>query len=54
MRALVEAVDGLAEDPAPPEAFVRGEYRRLRVGPYRVTYRVRDDEILITRVDRVS
>ena len=28
------AVEALADDPAPLGAFVRGAYRRLRVGPY--------------------
>src|ERR1700758_2774199 len=33
-------VEALADDPAPLGAFVRGAYRRLRVGPYRVLYEV--------------
>ncbi len=52
MRAVNAAVEALADDPAPPEAFVRGEYRRLRVGAYRVLYQVKDDVITIQRVDR--
>ena len=52
MRAI--NVAALADDPAPPGAFVRGEYRRLRVGEYRVLYRVRNDLITVVRVDRVS
>jgi mRNA-degrading endonuclease RelE of RelBE toxin-antitoxin system len=52
MRAVSAAVAALA-DPAPPEAFVRGEYCRLRAGDYRVRYRVRGDLITIVRVDRV-
>ncbi len=43
----------LADDPAPPDAFVRGAYRRLRVGPYRVLYEVEGDLITIVRIDRV-
>jgi len=35
MMAVNRAVAALAEDPAPPGAFVRGAYRRLRAGPYR-------------------
>ena len=31
---------------------IRGEYRRLRVGSYRVLYQVKDDVITIERVDR--
>ena len=37
MMAVNRAVEALADDPAPPGAFVRGAYRRLRVGPYRVS-----------------
>ena len=33
--------------------FVRGAYRRLRVGPYRVLYEVESDLITIVRIDRV-
>ncbi len=40
MMAVNRAVEALADDPAPPGAFVRGAYRRLRVGPYRVLYEV--------------
>jgi hypothetical protein len=36
MMAVNGAVEGLTDDPAPPGAFVRGAYRKLRVGPYRV------------------
>jgi mRNA-degrading endonuclease RelE of RelBE toxin-antitoxin system len=53
MMAVNGAVEGLADDPAPPGAFVRGAYRRLRVGPYRVLYEVEGDLITIVRIDRV-
>jgi mRNA-degrading endonuclease RelE of RelBE toxin-antitoxin system len=53
MRAISAAVATLAADPSPPAAFIRGDYRRLRVGPYRVKYVVDDDVITIERVDRV-
>ena len=36
MMTVNRAVEALADDPAPPGAFVRGAYHRLRVGPYRV------------------
>ncbi len=52
MRAISAAVIGLAENPHPPEAFHRGDYHRLRVGPYRVVYFVEDDLITVERVDR--
>ncbi|HEY2640711.1 MAG TPA: type II toxin-antitoxin system RelE/ParE family toxin [Streptosporangiaceae bacterium] len=53
MRAIVAAVDDLAGDPYPPEAFHEGEYHRLRVGQYRVFYRVGGDVVTIEHVDRV-
>ena len=39
MRQVNRAIAALAEDPEPPDAFVRGSYRRLRVGAYRVRTR---------------
>jgi mRNA-degrading endonuclease RelE of RelBE toxin-antitoxin system len=51
--AVNRVVEALADDPAPPGAFVRDAYRRLRVGPYRVLYEVEGDLITIVRVDRV-
>jgi mRNA interferase RelE/StbE len=53
MMAVNRAVEALADDPAPPGAFVRDVYRRLHVGPYRVLYEVEGDLITIVRVDRV-
>ena len=53
MMAVSHAVESLADDPAPPGAFVRGAYRRLRAGPYRVLYEVEGDLITIVRIDRV-
>ena len=38
MMTVNRPVEALADDPAPPGAFLRGAYRRLRVGPYRVLY----------------
>jgi hypothetical protein len=49
MRAISVAVVALAHDPNPPEAFIRGDYRRLRVGRYRIMYVVDDDLITIER-----
>ena len=54
MMAVNRAVEALADDPAPPGAFVRGANRRLRVGPYRVLYEVEGDLITIVRIDRVQ
>jgi mRNA-degrading endonuclease RelE of RelBE toxin-antitoxin system len=52
LLAVNRAVEALADDPAPPDAFVRGAYRRLRVGPYRVLYEVEGNLITIVRIDR--
>jgi mRNA-degrading endonuclease RelE of RelBE toxin-antitoxin system len=53
MRAIIAAVDALADDPRPPTAFHAGEYHRLRTGPYRIRYVIEGDLITIERVDRV-
>jgi mRNA interferase RelE/StbE len=53
IRAVNQAVAALAENPEPPDAFVRGGYRRLRVGDYRVLYEAEEDVITIVRVDKV-
>ena len=53
IRAIGAAVSALAVDPDPPDAFIRGDYRRLRVGVYRIMYVVEDDIITIERVDLV-
>jgi mRNA-degrading endonuclease RelE of RelBE toxin-antitoxin system len=52
MRAVVDAVERLADDPYPAEAFHRGRYHRLRVGAYRILYVADEDVITIERVDR--
>ena len=54
MMTVNRAAEALADDPAPPGAFVRGACRRLRVGPYRVLYEVEGDLITIVRIDRVQ
>jgi mRNA-degrading endonuclease RelE of RelBE toxin-antitoxin system len=53
MQAIGAAVARLADDPYPADAFHRGEYHRLRVGPYRVAYVVDADVITISRVERI-
>jgi mRNA-degrading endonuclease RelE of RelBE toxin-antitoxin system len=40
--------------PAARAAFHRGDYHRLRVGPYRVVYMTEDDLVTIERVDSVA
>ncbi|MEF9915427.1 MULTISPECIES: type II toxin-antitoxin system RelE family toxin [unclassified Streptomyces] len=53
--ALYDAVDGLAKEPRPANSTpFGGTYRRLRVGNYRILYRINDDvvRILITHIGR--
>ena len=50
----LRSVAALADDPNPPEAFVRGDYRRLRVGLYRIMYVLEKDLITVERVDRTA
>lgn len=52
MRAVVDAVERLADDPYSAEAFHRGRYHRLRVGRYRIMYVIDEDVITVERVDR--
>lgn len=54
VRAIAVAVGALAVDPSPLDAFIRGDYRRLKVGAYRIMYVVDDGIITIERVDRIS
>jgi mRNA interferase RelE/StbE len=42
------AIEALAEDPRPDDSFPYGPvYRRLRVGRYRVMYRIEDKEVSV-------
>lgn len=52
LAAVMDAVDALADDPYPAEAFRWGDTLRLRVGRYRIMYTVEGDVITIVRVDR--
>lgn len=45
--AIGVAVSALAADPNPSDAFVRGDYRRLKVGGYRTTCVIEVDVITI-------
>ncbi len=53
MQAIGAAVARLADDPYPADAFHRGEYHRLRVGPFLVAYVIDADVITISRIERV-
>jgi mRNA-degrading endonuclease RelE of RelBE toxin-antitoxin system len=54
IREIGAAVSALAADPYPASAFHRGDYHRLRVGPFRVVYVVDSGLITVVRVDQVS
>ena len=52
LRAIGFLIEDLGTDPFPADGFHRGDYHRLRTGPYRVIYVVQDGIITIERVDR--
>ncbi|MEV6613622.1 type II toxin-antitoxin system RelE/ParE family toxin [Streptomyces sp. NPDC051051] len=55
LSAVYEAVDALAETPRPAASTAYGPTaRRLRVGRYRVLYRIDDDviHVLVTHLGR--
>lgn len=54
MHAINRAVAALAGNPAPPEAVIRGDFRRLRAGSYWVMYVVEGDTVTVTRVGQRS
>lgn len=56
IHAIAAAVSRMADDPMPPEALAwgkEGDYR-LRVGQYRVMYRLGGDMIIIGHVSRTE
>ncbi|MCD0447601.1 type II toxin-antitoxin system RelE/ParE family toxin [Actinocorallia sp. API 0066] len=55
LSAAMDAIDRLADDPAPPDAVPYGpEIRRLRVGRYRVLYEITSAEIRVINVGRTA
>jgi mRNA interferase RelE/StbE len=55
LRAVLDAIDALADDPRPLSSVSWGSaFSRLRVGRYRVLYTINQDVITIERVDRVA
>jgi mRNA interferase RelE/StbE len=54
IRAVLDAIDRLAEDPRPAGSFPYGspDLRRLRVGRYRVLYEITEDAIAIRHIAR--
>jgi mRNA interferase RelE/StbE len=56
IRAVVDAIDQLADDPRPDGSFPYGspDLRRLRIGRYRVLYEISEDAIAIRHIARAS
>jgi mRNA interferase RelE/StbE len=54
LREALDAIDRLAADPRPPQSFAFGspDLRRLRIGRYRVLYRIGADTITVGRIAR--
>ena len=54
LEDLLSFLDSLESDPRPPNSVPMGpEYRRARVGAWRVLYRI-DDEVEIVAVENVG
>jgi len=54
LREVLDAIDRLADHPRPPQSFAFGspDLRRLRVGRYRVLYRIEADSISVGHIAR--
>jgi mRNA interferase RelE/StbE len=52
IRAVLEAIDGLADDPRPAGSFPyrSPDLRRLRVGRYRIRSGITDNTVAIRRI----
>ena len=56
IRAVLDTIDQLADDPRPDGSFPYGspDLRRLRVGRHRVLYEIGEDAIAIPHIARAS
>jgi mRNA interferase RelE/StbE len=56
VKAILDTIDALADEPRPPGSFPFGspDVRRFRVGRYRVVYEIRADTIAVGHIGRVS
>ena len=54
IRAVLDAIDQLADDPRPAGSFSYGspDLRRLRVGRYRVLYEITEETVMIRHIAR--
>ena len=55
IRAVLDTIDRLADDPRPAGSFPYGSphLRRLRAGRYRVVYEITQDAVAIRHIARV-
>jgi mRNA interferase RelE/StbE len=56
IRAVLDAIDQLTDDPRPHGSFPYGspDLRRLRIGRYRVLYEISEDAIAIRHIARTN
>lgn len=56
LQVALAAIDQLAEEPRPTESapFGSPDIRRLRVGSYRVLYRIADDVVAVIHLGRAG
>ncbi len=54
IRAVLDTIDRLADDPRPTGSFPYGspDLRRLRVGRYRILYEITEDAIAVRHIAR--
>jgi mRNA interferase RelE/StbE len=54
IRAVLDAIDRLADDPRPAGSFPYGspDLRRLRAGRYRVLYEITDETVAVRHIAR--
>ena len=54
IRAVLDAIDQLADDPRPAGSFPYGspDLRRLRAGRYRVLYEITDETVAVRHIAR--
>ena len=54
IRAVLDAIDRLADDPRPAGSFPYGspDLRRLRIGRYRVLYEITEETVAVRHIAR--
>lgn len=54
IRAVLDAIDRLADDPRPAGSFPYGspDLRRLRIGRYRVLYEITEETVAVRHMAR--